>query len=54
MSAAARTLPIPEEPLDVAPREELPVELLELADDVGDGRGATGSFAGTVQVLSVR
>ena len=32
MSAAARTLPMPEEPLDVAPGEDLPVELLELTD----------------------
>ena len=52
MRAAARTLPTPK-PLDVAPREELPVELLELADGVGDGEDPPG-FAGTVQVLTAR
>ena len=31
-----------EEPLDVAPGEELPVELLELADGVGDGEQPPG------------
>ena len=46
MSAAARTLPTPEEPLDVAPGED-PVELLDLADGVGDGEQPPG-FAGTV------
>ena len=32
-----------EEPLDVPTREELPVELLELADGSGMARGATGA-----------
>ena len=38
-------------PLDVAPGEELPVELLELADGVGDGEEPP-SFAGTVQMAT--
>ena len=42
MSAAARTLPTPKEPLDVAAREQVPVELLELADGVGDGEEPPG------------
>ena len=51
MSAAARTLPTPKSPLDVAPGEELPVELLEswLMASARSQRG----FAGTVEILSV-
>ena len=41
MSAAAH-LADAEEPLDVAPREEWPVELLKLADGVGDGEEPPG------------
>ena len=42
-----------EEPLDIAPGEELSVELLELADSVGMA-SSHRSFPGTVEVLSAR
>ena len=42
-----------EEPLDVAPGEELPVELLELADGVGDGEEPPG-LRGHREVLTRR
>ena len=51
MSAAARNLADAEEPLDVAPREEWPVDLLELADGVGDAEEPPG-LRGHLQVLS--
>ena len=42
MSAAGAHLADTEEPLDVAPREQRPVKLLELADGVGDGEEPPG------------
>ena len=53
MSAVARTLPTPKSRSMSRRVEERPVELLELADGVGDGEQPPG-FAGTVEVLSSR
>ena len=50
MRAAARTLPTPK-PLDVAAREQGPVELFELADGVAEMARSHRGFAGTVEVL---
>ena len=43
-----------EDPLDVAAREQGPVELFELADGVAEMARSHRGFAGTVQVLSAR